>query len=507
MVSIVESAVIDAPVDEVWRVLRDFNGHLAWHPAIATSRIEDNLPGDTVGAVRCFTLKQGGMLREQLLVLDDRRHELTYCLLEGPLPLFDYVATIRLKPVTDGNATFWQWRSTFRPPRERQDEMVGLVRDGIYRAGFRGLADHLGVRARPALSQGPMMQPSPVSKPTAALSSPSIRPLLATSTREAEAIVVERHGGPEVLVAKTIAVPDPGPGEVLLRHTAIGVNFIDVYCRTGYFDLLKPPGIPGMEAAGRIEAVGPGVTALRPGERVGYACPPVGAYATMRVMQPDLVVRLPDTIDDETAAAGLLKGMAASFLLHDVHRVEPGEVVVVHAAAGGVGSLLTQWASALGARVVATVSTDAKAAIPREGGAEVVVVRRREDFVAVVRDLTGGRGASVVFDAIGRDSFHQSIDALAQRGHLVSYGQASGPVGSWDIGAFASKSLRISRPNYGHYTGTPDDLAVQSSRFFSALEKALVRMAPPTRFSLSQAAEAHARLESGATTGSLILVP
>jgi NADPH:quinone reductase-like Zn-dependent oxidoreductase len=540
MVAIVESAVIDAPVDEVWHVLRDFNSHVAWHPAIAESRIEDGLPPDAIGAVRRFTLKDGGMLREQLLVLDDRRHELAYCLIEGPLPLFDYVATVRLRPVTDGNGTFWQWRSTFHPPRERQDEMVALVRDGIYRAGFRGLADHLeqfqqkreavlrpelrknkeiehfrdsekngnalGARARPAIPDGQVPLPSPASASPAPMPPPALRPA-AGAMREAEAIVVERHGGPEVLVPSTIGVPDPEPGEVLLRHTAIGVNFIDVYCRTGYFDLLRPPGIPGMEAAGRVEAVGAGVTALRPGERVGYACPPVGAYAAMRIMRPDLLVRLPDAIDDETAAAGLLKGMTASFLLHDVHRVEPGEVIVVHAAAGGVGSLLTQWASALGARVVATVSTEEKAAIPREGGAEVVVVRRREDFVAVVRDLTGGRGADVVFDAIGRDSFHQSVEALAQRGHLVSYGQASGPVGSWDIGAFASKSLRVSRPNYGHYTGTPDDLAAQSSRFFSALEKGLVRMAPPTRFSLSQAAQAHAQLETGATTGSLILIP
>ena len=510
MVSIVESAVIDAPVDDVWRVLRDFNSHFAWHPAIAASHIEGGLPADAVGAIRCFTLKDGGMLREQLLVLDDRRHELTYCLVEGPLPLFDYVATIRLKPVTDGSGTFWQWRSTFHPPREREAEMVALVGDGIYRAGFHGLADHLGAVTRPTVSDGNAPRSSPPSRsvaparPAAPMS--ALRPTNGTM-RKAQAIVVERYGSPEVLMPSVIEVPDPGPGEVLLRHTAIGVNFIDVYCRTGFFDLLKPPGVPGMEGVGRVEVIGPGVTSLKPGERVGYACPPVGAYTEMRVMPSDLLVRLPDFVDDETAAASLLKGMTASFLLHDVHPVGPGEVIVVHAAAGGVGSLLTQWASALGARVIATVSTDDKAAIPRQGGAEHVVVRNREDFAAVARDLTGGRGASVVFDAIGRDSFRQSIEALAARGHLVSFGQASGPVGHWDIGSFASKSLHISRPNYGHYTSTPDDILVQSSRFFAAIEKGLVQVVQPTRFGLSQAAEAHARLESGATTGSLVLIP
>ena len=333
------------------------------------------------------------------------------------------------------------------------------------------------------------------------------QPARPAGSRQAEAIVVERHGGPEELVPRTISVPDPAPGEVLLRHSFIGVNFIDVYCRTGYFDLLVPPGVPGMEAVGRVEAVGPGVEALQPGDRVGYACPPVGAYASMRVMRPDLLVRLPDSIDDEIAAASLLKGVTASFLLHDVHPVQPGEVVLVHSAAGGVGSLLTQWASALGARVIATVSTDDKASIPRAGGAERVVVRRREDFVSVVREMTDSRGASVVFDAIGRDSFRQSIEALAVRGHLVSFGQASGPLGSWDVGDFASKSIRLSRPNYGHYTGTPEEIRAQSTRFFSALDRGIIRVRRPMRFRLAEAAEAHARLEAGTTTGSLVLMP
>ncbi|MDQ0313631.1 zinc-binding dehydrogenase [Amorphus orientalis] len=509
MVSIVESTVIEAPIEAVWRVLRDFNSHVHWHPAIAASEIEGGLAPDAVGAVRRFHLADGAMLREQLIDLDDRARELTYCLIEGPLPLFDYVASIRLRPVTDTGSTFWEWRSTFRPPPGERDALTALVRDQIYRAGFRALGPYLGAGARPSHPVAPRPA-APASEPQP--SRPVERPAPAPSVQsgpdnETQAIVVDRYGGPEELVPRLVPVAPPGPGEVQIRHAVVGVNFIDIYCRTGFFDLLQPPGVPGMEAVGRIVAVGDGVHSVRPGDRVGYACPPVGAYCALRTMAPDLMVRLPDALDDETAAAGLLKGVTASFLLHEVHPVRRGEVVVVHAASGGVGTLLTQWAVALGARVVATVSTEAKAGIPRAAGAERVVVREREDFVTAVREVSGGRGADVVFDAIGRDSFQASVDALAVTGHLVSFGQASGPIGDWDIGSFASKSARISRPNYGHYTDTAEKMSRHASRFFAALEAGILRVAPPTRYFLDDAAGAHRDLESGRTTGSIVLIP
>ena len=261
----------------------------------------------------------------------------------------------------------------------------------------------------------------------------------------ASAIVIDRHGGPEVMQLREIALAPVAPGEVRVRHTAIGVNFIDVYCRTGYFNLLQPPGVLGMEAAGVIEAVGSGVTELSVGDRVAYACPPVGAYSTRRNMAPDLLVRLSPDIPDDIAAAGLLKGVTASFLLHDVHPVQAGQTVLVHAAAGGVGQLLVQWAHHLGAQVIATVSTDDKARIVSQLGANHVIVYARENFAEEVLRLTGGKGADVAYDAVGKDTFANSIAALAIRGHLVSFGQASGPVGAWDIGSFASKSLTISQ--------------------------------------------------------------
>lgn len=512
MVSVVESAVLEAPIDEVWRVLRDFNSHVHWHPAIATSEIEDSMPPDAVGAVRRFTLEDGSLLREQLLSSDDARHELSYCLLEGPLPLFNYVATIRLKPVTDGGRTFWQWRSTFEPPAERRDEMVALVRDGIYRAGFRALASHLRGTAPRAGVPSPderypqRREPNPAAV-SAAGGTTGTGPLGAVRTLQTEAIVVERHGGPEVLQPRTVDVPAPGRGEVRVRHSFIGVNFIDVYCRTGYFDLLKVPGTPGMEAAGRIEAVGGGVHGLSVGDRVAFACPPVGAYAGLRVMNPELIVRLPPDIEEEMAAAALLKGVAASFLLHDVHAVKPGDIVVIHAAAGGVGSLLTQWAVHLGARVIATVSTEDKASVPLSNGAAQVIIRRREDFADAIMEMTDGRGADVIYDAIGADSFERSLAALAVRGHLVSYGQASGPVGNWDIGRFASKSIVVSRPNYGHFTDTPEKIGLQADRFFDAVRRGILRIPPPARYPLAEASRAHADLEGGRTTGAMVLVP
>jgi NADPH2:quinone reductase len=584
VVQVRESTVIDAPVDAVWRVLRDFNGHDRWHPAIAASAIEGGQPVDMVGAIRHFRLSDGGELREQLLSLSDETHTLSYCLLEAPLPLMGYVATIRLKPVTDGERTFWEWRSEFRPPEHRREELTALVRDGVYRAGFeairrmfggsagrpplrpasisdepkywlatipagsplptaasrRSLASHRATgtmsslrepAAHPPIDGGeeaPAAQPGSFPLPLVggevarearrsggngadeSLSS-NVRPGSAqpSAARSAatRAIVVERYGGADVLELKDWPLPSPGSGEVLIRHTAIGVNFIDVYCRTGYFDLLAPPGVLGMEAAGVIEEVGPGVSLVARGDRIAYACPPVGAYCERRVMSPELMVRLPADISDETAAAGLLKGVTASFLLHDVHPVRAGQFVLIHAAAGGVGQFLVQWARDLGATVIATVSGDDKARIAERLGAHHVIVYSQENFVDVVMRITRGQGASVIYDAVGADTFGDSLEALATRGHLVSFGQASGSVGSWDIGRLAAKSITVSRPNYGHYTDTREKLMPHVERFLGMLRQRRIVMEPPTRYSLARAADAHRDLEARRTTGSLVLMP
>lgn len=503
MVQVCQSTIIDAPIDEVWRVLRDFNGHDRWHPAIASSAIENGEPVDAVGSVRRFRLADGGELREQLLSLSDKEFRLTYCLLESPLPLMGYVASMRLKPVTDGNRTFWEWRSEFHPPANRREELVRLVTEGIYRAGFAAIRKLLsaGQRQMPASARA-------VDAPAAARPMPKpAEPVLGAGTDRTRAIVVAKHGGPDVLEFREIGLDQPGYGEVRIRHTAIGVNFIDVYCRTGYFDLLTPPGVPGMEAAGVIEAIGPGVSGFSVGERVAYACPPVGAYSERRNMSPELLVRLPGDISDEIAAGALLKGVAASFLLHDVQPVRAGSVVLIHAAAGGIGQILVQWARDLGATVIATVSTDDKARLVERLGAHHAIVYTSANFADAVMQITGGRGADVVYDAVGNDTFAGSLAALGVRGHLVSFGQASGPVGSWDIGRFSSKSITVSRPNYGHFTDSQEKLAPHVNRFFAALRQGIVRIEAPRRYRLAHAADAHRDLESRRSTGSLVLIP
>ena len=514
MVEIRRSTIIDAPIEDVWAILRDFNGHDRWHPAVSSSFIEGGDPVDAVGAVRRFRLADGSELREQLLSLSDRERCFTYCILEAPLPLMGYVAQVALKPVTDGNRTFWEWRSTFHPPENRRRELTALVSEQIYEAGFEAIRQITARGRAPSPDGRPRdMQPQALRAAQPSVPAPHeiTRPRAGgrageeEGTQRTQAIVVDRYGGPEVLVPREIDVASPGRDEIRIRHRAVAVNFIDVYCRTGYFDLLTPPGIPGMEAAGIVDAVGENVRGFSIGDRVAYACPPVGAYCGLRTMSPDLVVHLPPEIGEETAAAGFLKGVSASFLLHDVHAGGPGDVVLIHAAAGGVGQMLVQWARHLGATVMGTVSTEEKARTVEELGAHHVIVYSREDFVDAVMRLTRGRGADVIYDAVGRDTIEGSMRALATRGHLVSFGQASGPVGSWDLGSLSSKSMTLSRPNYAHYTSTPDDIARHSARFFAALRQGALRIASPTRFPLAEAAQAHRHLESRASSGSLVL--
>ncbi len=490
MVRVLASTILDAPIDQVWAILRDFNAHDRWHPAIAQSRIEDG-PADMIGAVRRFRLQDGSELREQLLSLSDQTHEYRYCLLASPIPLMRYVARVRLRPVTDGGGTFWEWSSEFTPPAGRGPELTALVRDGIYLAGFEAIRARLRGDA-----------------PVARSSSPSVMPTSPLATRSGNsrnrAIVIDRHGGPEVMHLQEVDLPPPGPGHVQIRHTAIGVNFIDVYTRSGYFPLLDPPGTPGMEGAGVIEALGDGVTGITIGDRVAYACPPVGAYAERRNMSPDLMVHLGDDISDQTAAASLLKGVSASFLLYDIGRVQAGQTVLIHAAAGGIGQILVQWAMALGARVIATTST-AKVGLVESLGADLVIDYTAQDFAPTVLAATQGQGADVVFDSAGRTTFAGSLEATATRGHLVSFGQASGPVGSHDIDRLASKSITLSRPNYAHYTDTPDKLAPHVSRFFGTLRSGEVKLAAPNLYPLARAADAHRDLETRRTTGALVL--
>jgi NADPH2:quinone reductase len=320
------------------------------------------------------------------------------------------------------------------------------------------------------------------------------------------AIVVEQCGGPEALVYKQTGRPAPKAGEALIRIEAIGLNFIDVYHRTGLYSL-PLPFIPGMEAAGLVEAVGPEVTEVAVGDRVAYAMSP-GAYAEYAVVAAWRLVRIPAGVSAEQAAAAMLQGMTAHYLVTSVHPLKAGETALVHAAAGGVGLLLVQLAKRIGARVIGTVSTEAKAALAREAGADEVILYSRQDFEAETRRLSEGRGAQVVYDSVGKDTFLKSLNSLAPRGMLALYGQSSGPVPPFDPGLLAQKgSLFLTRPSLAAYAATRDELLWRAGEVLDWIQSGALRLRIEKTFGLADAAEAHRQLEGRKTTGKVLLLP
>lgn len=318
---------------------------------------------------------------------------------------------------------------------------------------------------------------------------------------------IETTGGPEVIGWADVELPPPGSGEVRMRNTAVGLNFIDTYFRSGLYPVPLPSGL-GQEAAGVIEAVGEGVTGFAPGDRVATFGPPIGAYATERNLPASSLFKLPDTVDDETAAAALLKGCTAEFLIERCARVQPGWPVLVHAAAGGVGQILVQWLKAIGAEVIGTVGSEAKVAVARAAGADHVLLSRSDDIAARVRDITGGAGVAVVFDGVGKATWEASLAATRRRGLIVSYGNASGAVEGVQLRALASQgSLFVSRPTLFDYYATPEERAAGAARLFAMLESGAVRVGIGQRFALEDVAAAHEALEAGGTTGSTVLLP
>jgi NADPH2:quinone reductase len=322
------------------------------------------------------------------------------------------------------------------------------------------------------------------------------------------AIRIHHYGGPEVLRWEEVAVGDPGPGELRIRHGAIGLNYIDVYHRTGLYPLPALPWTLGMEGAGRIEAIGPGVTEFKVGDRVAYASPPVGAYAELRLMPADRVVALPDAIDERTAAAMLLQGMTAQYLLRRSYRVQAGDTILLHAAAGGVGLIASQWARHLGATVIGTVGSEAKAALARTHGCDHVIDYRRENIVERVREITGGAGVAVVYDSVGKETFMDSLDCLRPLGMMVSFGNASGPVPAFEPGLLAAKgSLFFTRPSLMHYTARRADLLASAAELFAVVTSGAVQIEVNQTYPLAETAQAHRDLEARQTTGSTVLLP
>lgn len=429
-------------------------------------------------------MKDGNRIREQLLTLDDREYKSTYCIVEATVPLQRYVATVTLKPVTDGNRTFWHWESTFSTPPGMERELRDMVAGGVYEAGFANLRLHL---ASGGDRQARGAQPMPTALPVAA-----------------RKVVLQGYGGPEVLQAQNSEAPAPGAGEVRIRQRAMGVNYFDVYLRKGWMpELLPLPGVPGMEAAGTVIDVGAGVTGLMPGDRVAYLGPQPGAYCSVRCVPASWVVRLPAAVEEDTAAALLLKGLTADMLLHDLGRVGPGTRLLLHAAAGGVGLLVAAWARRLGATVVGTCSSEDKARLAREHGCQHVIVTRNYRFADEVQRICGG--ADLIIDGLGDAAREENFAALAPCGHWVSLGQASGALQPLDPNLLVHKSATFSRPVVFAYLSSPAQLLARTQRLWAALADGSIK--PPTieRYTLDAADQAHARLESRLSVGSLIL--
>ena len=322
------------------------------------------------------------------------------------------------------------------------------------------------------------------------------------------AIRFHRPGGPEVLVWDEVEVGAPAPGQVRLRQTAVGLNYIDVYHRTGAYPVAAMPSGIGLEGAGVVDEVGAGVAELKAGDRVAYASPPIGAYAEARLMPADRLVKLPAGISDRAAAAMMLQGMTAQYLIRRTHRVAAGETILMHAAAGGVGLILCQWAKHLGATVIGTAGSEDKAALARAHGCDHVILYRREDVAKRVRELTGGAGVPVVYDGVGKDTFAASLDCLAPLGLMASFGSASGPVPPFDMGVLAAKgSLFLTRPTLMTYMAKREDLLASAHELFDVVAKGAVKIEINQTFPLRDAAAAHRALEARQTTGSTVLLP
>ena len=323
-----------------------------------------------------------------------------------------------------------------------------------------------------------------------------------------KAVMIHETGGPEVLRFQEYDPGKPGPGEALLRHEAIGVNFIDIYHRTGLYPLPHMPAVIGMEGAGIVEAVGEGVSEVSVGDRVAYAGLPPGAYAEVRIIPAHRLVPLPQSIPVRQAAGMMLRGMTARYLLHGCYSVKAYDTILIHAAAGGVGTLVCQWAKHLGATVIGTVGSKEKAEIAKSNGCDHAILYREEDFTSRVREITGARGVDVVYDSVGRETFMKSLDCLRPMGTMVSFGQSSGPVAPFDIGILSVKgSLFLTRPTLMTYTQRREDLLAHARDLFEVVEGGIVKVQIGKTYPLADVAMAHRDMESRRTTGSVILAP
>ncbi len=492
-VSVIRSAVIDAPIGRVWAVLRDFNSHERWHPAVASSRMENDLDGDVVGGVRQFSLTDGAELREQLLRHSDREHTLTYCILDSPLPLFDYVATVRLRPVTDGNQTFWDWRSQFRAPDHRAAELENMIGRQVYEVGFSGLRRFLTEK------EGLPRPPGPETA-TAAF------PAAGGEYLPSKAVMVASTGGPEVMTLTDVTVSPPGPRQVRIRQTVIAVNYIDLQHRRGISAGFELPGTPGVEGVGEIIDVGGQVNGLFPGDRIAYLSRKPGAYAEIRCIDGDACIPLPDGVSDIDAST-LLKGVTAALLLSRVFKATPGATILIQTVAGGLGHLLSQWAKSMDLTVIGTVSTAEKARFSRDRGCDYPLVAADETSLAAeVMRITNGRGVDYWVHSSGARGLDAALACLSRCGHCAVIGDRDGQSIPLDVNALKQRSLTVSAPVCFDYCDDRPYLHRLAHQLFAKIQSHTI---VPTieAIPLSQASVVHSRIEARQTMGAVVLTP
>jgi NADPH:quinone reductase-like Zn-dependent oxidoreductase len=492
-VCVMRSAVIDAPIDRVWTVLRDFNSHGRWHPAVAGSRMEHDLDGDVVGGVRRFSLTEGVEFREQLLRHSDREHTYTYCILDSPLPLFDYLATVRLKPVTDGNQTFWDWRVQFRAPDHRAAELEYMISQQVCEAGFAGLRRFL------AEKEG---RPRPISPEAAAAAFAAAAGVRLPS----QAAVVTCTGGPEVLALRDVTVPAPGPRQVRIRQTAVALNYLDLLQRRGIAAGFELPGTPGVEGVGEIIDVGEQVNGLFPGDRIAYLSRTPGAYAEIRCIDADACIPLPGGVSD-TDASTLLKGVTAALLLSRVFKAASGATILIQAVAGGLGHLLSQWAKSMDLTVIGTVSTVEKARFSRDRGCDFPLVAADDTSLAAeVMRITNGRGVDYWVHSSGAQGLGAALACLSRCGHCAVIGDRDGRPIPLEVNVLQQRSLTVSAPVCFDYLDDRPYLHRLAHQLFAKIQSRAIVPALEA-LPLSQASEAHRRIEARQTMGAVVLVP
>jgi len=492
-ITVIRSAVIDAPIDRVWAVLRDFNSHDRWHPAVARSRMENDLDGDVVGGVRRYSLTDGAELREKLLHHSDRETLMTYCILDSPHPLADHVATVRLKPVTDRNRTFWDWRAHFRAPDDRAAELENLVGRQLFEAGFTGLRTFL------AETEG-LSRPSAPEEATTVVAAAKGEQLLS------RAVVVAVSGGPEVMSLRDLTVSAPESRQVRIRQTAIAVNYLDIMHRRGISTGFDLPGTPGVEGVGEIIDVGEQVYGLFPGDRVAYINRTPGAYAEIRCIDADACIPLPDGLSDKDAST-LLKGVTAALLIGRVFRAVPGATILIQAVAGGLGHLLSQWAKSIDLTVIGTVSTTEKAKFSRDRGCDHPIVVADDTYLAAeVMRITNGRGVDYWVHSSGAHAINGAVAGLSRCGHCAVIGDRDGQPIPMDVNVLKQRSLTVSAPVCFDYVDDRLYLQRLARQLFAKIQSRTIIPAVEA-FPLSQATEAHNRIEARQTMGAVVLTP